>query len=163
MRRSSPPSRQGGVAHHRPGEPVGKSRQQAQADQASPVLSEERDLPQVVRFQPRAHPIDVAFVGVVRLFGRFVGFSEAYEVQRDDPVPASGQTVDHTAVEERSGRLAVEQQNGPRVTGAMVYRMNADWRSTRIHDGRVGRLESVVRQGLESSVSRSQHLHKNLP
>ena len=79
--------RQAGVADHDPGEAVGIGGDDAQADQAAPVLAEEGDVAQVEVLDERAsHPLDVAGVRVVGHLGRLVAATEADEVGGDDAV-----------------------------------------------------------------------------
>ena len=71
-----------------PREPVGVLGGQAQADQAAPVLADERDAAQVEHVEgERAHPLDVAGVGVVLDRGRLVRAAEADQVRRDRAQP----------------------------------------------------------------------------
>ena len=59
----------------------------------------------------RAHPLDVPRVAVVRDVGGLVRAAEADEVGRDRAQPGGGEQRDHRAVQERPGRLAVQQQH----------------------------------------------------
>ena len=60
---------------------------EAQADEAAPVLTEEGDAGEFVADQPVGHPGDVAFVGVVGARGRLVRAAEAQPVVSDHFTP----------------------------------------------------------------------------
>ena len=64
----------------------GCSADEPQPDQAAPVLADQRDVAQVERVEHRAHPVDVALVGVVLARGGLVGAAEADQVGGDAAV-----------------------------------------------------------------------------
>src|SRR5206468_5336772 len=83
-----------------------------EADEAAPVLADERDPAQVERFEQAAHPIDVALVGVLLATYGLVGASEPDQVRRDDAMAGARDDRDHLPVEVGPGRLAVQHQYG---------------------------------------------------
>src|SRR5262249_20513593 len=93
---------------------------QPEADEAAPVLRDQRHLPQVESEENTAHPVDVALVGVVLAANRLVGTPEADQVRCHDPVSGRHQDGDHLAVEVRPGRLAVQAEDGVRARRSLV-------------------------------------------
>jgi hypothetical protein len=74
---------------------------ESQADEATPVLAEERDVLQVEMVEQRLpHPLDVAGIGVILGRCGFVAAPEADEVGRDSPQPGVREHRDHVPVEE---------------------------------------------------------------
>ena len=103
---------QAGVGRDDAREPLRVLGRQPQPDQPAPVLADEGDLAQVEDVEHQGpHPLDVAGVAVVLDAGRLVRAAEADQVGRDRPQPGVGQDGQQRAVEERPGRLAVQQQH----------------------------------------------------
>ena len=105
-------ARQAGVGEHQAGETVGMVGHDPPADQAAPVLPEERHVLQVEVPQQFAHPGDVAAVGVGVLVHRLVRPAEADQIGHDHTAPGGHQRRDHRPVEVAPHRLAVEQEYG---------------------------------------------------
>ena len=103
---------QAAVGHDDAGEAVGVLGRHPEPHQAAPVLADEGDVVQVELVEEgRAHPLDVAGVGVVGPLGRLVGAAEAHQVGRDAPQPGVDEHGDHVAVQEAPGRLPVHEQH----------------------------------------------------
>ena len=116
-RHTWPGARQAGVGEHQAGETVGMVGHDPPADQAAPVLPEERHVLQVEVPQQFAHPGDVAAVGVGVLVHRLVRPAEADQIGHDHTAPGGHQRRDHRAVEVAPHRLAVEEEDGLTVAG----------------------------------------------
>jgi hypothetical protein len=85
---------------------------QTQADETAPVLAHQRDVREVQPVeQQRAHPLDVAGVGVVAPFGWLVRSTEAHEVGSHDLQPGLREDGDHLAVQIRPRRLPVQEEH----------------------------------------------------
>lgn len=80
----------------------------SQADERSPVLSDDCDVAQIKAFEPGRHPFDVPQNGVILNPRGFVGAPEADEVARKYAVSGLGQGRDHCPVQVAPGGLAVE-------------------------------------------------------
>jgi len=133
--------------------------EQAQADEPAPVLAHEREVAQVVREQPLAHPRHVSFIGVVAGGSGFVAATEADEVGRDDTVPVGHELRDHLAVEIRPARFAVHAQHDVLgVARALVDVRDAQHGAVLVHVGIAG-LEVPVGQVHESFVGGAEYLH----
>jgi hypothetical protein len=86
--------------------------QQAQAQQAAPVVTAHRDIAQVEAIEDRlAEPVDVGLVGVGEPVGGLVGFAEADQVGGDTAMSGRDQRRDDVAVEVTPGWLTVQQQH----------------------------------------------------
>ena len=109
------------------GEAIGMLADEPQADEATPVLADERDVAQVERVEERgAHPLDVARRRCSR--SRAVGLSERPKPTRSGATqrsPAAGEHRDHLAVQVAPRRLAVHQQHDRRVARALVEVVDA--------------------------------------
>ena len=107
--------RQPGVGRDRPREPVRVFGEQAQTDEATPVLTEQGHVLQVQHAEQRAaHPLDVPGVRVVTDLTWLVRTPETDEVGSDDTAARACEHPDHLAVEERPRRLAVQaDDHGP--------------------------------------------------
>ena len=78
--------RQPGVGDDHAGEALGIGCHQSQAQEAAPVLAEQRHVLQVHRREPTAQPRYVALVAVVGALGRLVGTAKADQIRGDDTV-----------------------------------------------------------------------------
>ena len=129
----------------------GCSATSAQADQAAPVLAEERHVVEVELVeQQAAHPLDVAGVGVVAALGRLVRAAEADQVGGDAPQSGVDQHRDHRPVEEAPRRLAVHEQHDRAVGRALVEVVHAQRAAVA-----VGHLDVVRRERRSRAVRRS--------
>ncbi len=136
-----------GVEDDQPRHAVGLGDAQTETDRAAPVLHDDG---QVLEIELTHEPLDRFVVPVVRVpvaVGRLVGASEAEVVRRD----ASRDTCerrDHLSIQERPGRLAVQEQD--RITAALVDVVHAQ--SVLVD---VVRRERVARKALEPFVRRA--------
>ena len=133
---------------------------EAQADEAAPVLADQGDVAEVEPVeQELAHPLDVAGERVVAAFGGLVGAAEADQVRGHDLQPGAGQDRDHLAVEVRPGRLAVHEQHhrGGGVSLAQV--VHPEGAAVAIGDLRVVGLEVEAGQAGEACIGGAEGQH----
>jgi hypothetical protein len=109
-----------GVGGHHAGETFRVLADQAQADQAAPVLADPGDGVEADLLDDRPGPVDVGLVGAVVAVGGLVAAPEAHHVHRHRPQAGGDEDGDHLAVAVRAGRLAVQQQHDLAVTGSFV-------------------------------------------
>ena len=103
---------QSGVGRDDASESVRVLGDEAQADQATPVLPDERDAAQIQDVLDEVPgPLDLPGVGVVLLPGRLVRAPEADKVGRDRAQSGVREDRQHRPVQERPGRFAVQQQH----------------------------------------------------
>ena len=60
------------IPHHDAGESIRVVDYQPQANQSAPILTEERDIAEVIGLEPSPHPIDLPLIAEVFACGRFV-------------------------------------------------------------------------------------------
>ena len=119
--------RQEGVRGDDACEALGRLAGDAQAEQAAPVLADQRDAAQIERLDRGAQPLDVTLIRVVAALARLVGAAEADEIRRDDAVSRRGEERNHLAIQIRPRRLAVQAE----------HRIGARW-ALRRRSGRAG-------------------------
>ena len=75
-------------------------------------MAHEGEAAQVVGDEPLAHPVDMAFVGVVGHCSGFVAATKADEVWCNHPMTGSFKNGHHRAIEVRPTWFAVHAQHG---------------------------------------------------
>jgi hypothetical protein len=134
---------------------------QAQADEAAPVLPDERDATQVEGVEDQCpHPLDVPGVAVVGHLGRLVRAAEPDEVRCDHPQAGRYQGRDHRPVQERPRGLAVQQQHRL-AAGRAGFDPGHPQRQTAVGIRHLGvpRLVPEVGKSGEAVVGRAEGLH----
>ena len=149
------------VGDGEPGEPVWLRGDETKADEAAPVLTEERDVVQVEHVEHEArHPGDVAGIAVVGRFGWLVAPTEADLVRHDDPVPGGHQRRDHVSVQVAPRWLTVEEKHGRGVGRPFVEIVDAQRSAILVwHLGVVGGEREVGQVG-ETVVGGANGLHQ---
>ena len=125
-----------------------------QADDAAPVLAEERHVAQRQRIEDRMVPADVPSIGVDLRIDRLVRATEADVVPRDHPQSRRSEDRDHLAVEIGPGRLSVHEHDQGAVGGPLL-----DVVDPQAVDLDPVRRERVARESGEALVGRADELH----
>lgn len=154
-----------GVHRHDPTEPLRVLRHKPQSDEATPVVADQRDVPQIEPVeQRRAGPCDVAVVGVVLASYRLVRAAETDQVRCHAAMTRADERRDHVPIGIAPSRFAMEQHNGrPRLsrpTGSFVDVVHAHscpglGASSNPHEVRK---EGVVVQVREPVERRTKHI-----
>ena len=115
--RGRPPRVEAGVRDHEPGHALGPLGCEAEADRPAPVVDDDRQVSQVELVDEALDRCVMAVVRVPVALDRLVRAAEAEVVGREH-AGDRGDRRDRLAVEERPGRLAVQEQD--RVARALV-------------------------------------------
>jgi len=152
-------SGQEGVRGNGAGEPVAMLGDQPQADETTPVLTEQRRVSKIDRGDARRHGVDVTLVRVVLASSRLVGSTEADEIGRDRSKPCGDDARNDLAIQERPRRLAMEHQHDRCVTRSFIDEVNSHARIPKRNLGVPRRERKQRREGGKALVWRSQHVH----
>ena len=117
----------------------------AQANQGPPILAEEGDTAEVLRFKPSTHPLHVIVIGVVTSLNWFVGATKPHLVRDHHTKARTDQNGNHLAIQKRPSGFAVHQQNHGAIAWAFI-----DVRNAKTADQRVVRLIGKFRQVLKT-------------
>ena len=153
--RRSPARPNSGIEDHEPGDAIRALDREPQSDRPAPVLDDDGGIAQVELVGEALDRRKVEVVGVVLDPGRLVRAPEPEVVGRDG---ASGTRDgrDHLAIQERPGRLAVQEQH--RIARALVDVVHPQ---PVLLD--VVRLEVVAREPDELLIGRAVDLHAGQP
>ena len=155
------PGREGGVGRHHPGEAVRVFGHQAQADEASPVLAHQRDPVQVQDVEEeRAHPFDMAGVGVLGARRRFVRSAEPDQIGSHHPQSGADQNGNHVTVEVGPRGLAVHEQNALGCGRTFLQVVDPEDSVVLIGDVGVVGSERIPGQVVEAVVGGAEDLHR---